>query len=135
MNGRPVTIAEIAAVAGVSVPTVSKVLNGRKGVSPHTRSEVERLLSEHGYQRRGRGTQGSGLVDFVISSLDTQWATALLRGAQNEAARLGFDLVVTTTHGNPVGAPDWLDMPEPEPDRSIAPEPLPSAPQRIKRPH
>lgn len=109
MNGRPVTIAEIAAVAGVSVPTVSKVLNGRKGVSPHTRSEVERLLSEHGYQRRGRGGQGSGLVDFVISSLDTQWATALLRGAQNEAARLGFDLVVTTTHGNPVGAPDWLD--------------------------
>ncbi|MBN9374739.1 MAG: LacI family DNA-binding transcriptional regulator [Cellulomonas sp.] len=109
MNGRPVTIAEIAAVAGVSVPTVSKVLNGRKGVSPHTRSEVERLLSEHGYRRRGRGVQGSGLIDFVISSLDTQWATALLRGAQNEAARLGFDLVVTTTHGNPVGAPDWLD--------------------------
>ena len=45
MNGRPVTIAEIAAVACVSVPTVSKVLNGRKGVSPLTRSEVERLLS------------------------------------------------------------------------------------------
>lgn len=106
---RSVTIAEIAAEAGVSVPTVSKVLNGRKGVSPGTRAQVEQLLSEHGYQRRRRTGRRSGLVDFVISSLDTQWAAALLRGAQHEAARLGVDLVVTTTHGNPVGSPDWLD--------------------------
>lgn len=109
MASKAVTIAEIAAAAGVSVPTVSKVLNGRKGVSPRTRSEVERLLVEHGYERRHRNGQGTGLVDFVIRSLDTQWATALLRGAQSEAARLGVDLVVTTTQGNPVGTEDWLD--------------------------
>lgn len=109
MADRSVTIAEIAAEAGVSVPTVSKVLNGRKGVSPRTRAQVEQLLAEHGYQRRRRTGRRSGLVDFVISSLDTQWAAALLRGAQHEAARLGVDLVVTTTHGNPVGSPDWLD--------------------------
>lgn len=109
MADRSVTIAEIAAEAGVSVPTVSKVLNGRKGVSPATRSHVEQLLAEHGYQRRRRTAQRTGLIDFVISSLDTQWAAALLRGAQREAARLGVDLVVTTTDGRPVGTPDWLD--------------------------
>lgn len=109
MSGKAVTIADVAAAAGVSVPTVSKVLNGRKGVSVATRREVERLLVEHGYERRERQSQGSGLVDFVISGLETQWATALLRGAQAEAARWGADLVVTTTHGNPVGTPDWLD--------------------------
>ena len=109
MASKPVTIAEIAAAAGVSVPTVSKVLNGRQGVSPHTRGQVQKLLAEHGYERRRRVGQHTGLVDFVISGLDTQWATALLRGAQREAARLGVDLVVTTTQGNPVGTPDWLD--------------------------
>lgn len=109
MTSKTVTIAEIAAAAGVSVPTVSKVLNGRKGVSARTRHQVERLLVEHGYERRPRVGQGSGLVDFVISGLDTQWATALLRGAQSEAARLGVDLVVTTTQGVPIGTPDWLD--------------------------
>ena len=36
MTNRTVTIAEVAAAAGVSIPTVSKVLNGRKGVSPHS---------------------------------------------------------------------------------------------------
>jgi LacI family transcriptional regulator len=106
---RGVTIAEIATAAGVSVPTVSKVLNGRPGVSPSTREQVEQLLEERGYARRGRPRPSSGLVDFVISDLDTQWATALLRGAQAEAARLGLDLVVTTTHGKPVGTPDWVE--------------------------
>ena len=104
-----VTIAEVAAAAGVSVPTVSKVLNGRKGVSPATRHHVEALLVQHGYERRGRAAQSSGLVDFVISGLDTQWATALLRGAQAEASRLGLALVVTPTDGGPAGTPDWVE--------------------------
>ncbi len=109
MSSRGVTIAAIASAAGVSVPTVSMVLNGREGVSAATREQVQQLLEEHGYSRRGRVRASSGLVDFVIGDLDTQWATALLRGAQAEAARLGKDLVVTTTHGQPVGTPDWVE--------------------------
>lgn len=109
MAARGVTIAEIAAVAGVSVPTVSRVLNGRSGVSEGTRDTVARLLEERGYQRRGRPNRTSGLIDFVISSLETQWAMTLLRGAQSEASRLGADLVVTTTDGRPVGTPDWIE--------------------------
>jgi DNA-binding LacI/PurR family transcriptional regulator len=109
MSARGVTIAQIASAAGVSVPTVSKVLNGRQGVSAATREQVQRLLEEHGYARRGRARPSSGLVDFVISDLGTQWATALLRGAQAEAARLGLDMVVTTTHGEPVGTPGWVE--------------------------
>jgi DNA-binding LacI/PurR family transcriptional regulator len=109
MAERGVTIADIAAAAGVSVPTVSKVLNGRRGVSVATRRQIEQLLVEHGYERRQRTAQGTGLIDFVISDLETQWAAALLRGAQSEAARLGADLVVTTTHGSAVGTPDWLE--------------------------
>lgn len=110
MSAKGVTIAEIAEAAGVSVPTVSRVLNGRAGVSATTREEIERLLEDRGYRRRGRGpSQSSGLIDFVITSLETQWATTLLRGAQAEAARLGVDLVVTTTDGRPVGGPGWVE--------------------------
>lgn len=109
MASRGVTIAEIAAAAGVSVPTVSRVLNGRKGVSVETRRTIEKLLEDRGYERRGRPARGSGLIDFVISSLETQWATTLLRGAQAEASRQGADLVVTTTDGRPIGTPDWVE--------------------------
>lgn len=108
MSGRGVTIADIAAEAGVSVPTVSKVLNGRKGVSAATRRQIEHLLTTHQYMRRGRRDSSTGLVDFVISGLETQWAAALLRGAQSEAARLGADLVVTTTDAPGFGGADWV---------------------------
>lgn len=109
MAAKGVTIADIAAAAGVSTPTVSRVLNGRSGVAEATRLTVERLLEEHGYERRRRPGKGSGLIDFVISSLESQWAATLLRAAQAEAARHGADLIVTTTDGRPVGAPGWID--------------------------
>lgn len=109
MTERTTTLAEIAAAAGVSVPTVSRVLNGRKGISPATRDVIERLLEERGYERRGKARRDTGIVDFVISSLETQWATQLLRGAQAEASRAGVDMVVTTTHGRPVGTSDWIE--------------------------
>ncbi len=108
MAGNGVTIAQIAAAAGVSVPTISRVLNGRTGVSAEKREQIERLLIEHGYERRTRPDRG-GLIHFVITDLETQWATTLLRGAEAEAGRLGYDLVVRTTHGSPVGTPDWIE--------------------------
>ncbi|WP_433363600.1 LacI family DNA-binding transcriptional regulator [Streptosporangium sp. CA-115845] len=43
------TLATVAASAGVSVATVSKVLNGRGDVSPVTRSLVESLLEQYDY--------------------------------------------------------------------------------------
>lgn len=110
MTDKGVTIAEIAEMAGVSVPTVSRVLNGRGGVAEGTRRVVTRLLEERGYERRRRPPPPTtGLIDFVISSLETQWATTLLRSAQLEAARLGADLILTTTHGRPVGGPGWIE--------------------------
>jgi hypothetical protein len=45
---RPVTISYIAETAGVSIPTVSKVINGRSGVAADTRARVEALITEYG---------------------------------------------------------------------------------------
>jgi DNA-binding LacI/PurR family transcriptional regulator len=44
-----VTIARIAEEAGVSVPTVSQVVNGRTDVAPTTRKRVEAIIRKHGY--------------------------------------------------------------------------------------
>ena len=44
-----VTIREVAEVAGVSIATVSRVLNGRGDVAPETREAVSRVIREHGY--------------------------------------------------------------------------------------
>lgn len=106
---RRTTIAEIAEIAGVSVPTVSKVLNGRAGISPETREYIQQLLTEHGYRRRGTTKrQQVGLIDFVIRDLDSIWAMPLLQGAESEASKAGINLVVTSTHGRRVGNQHWM---------------------------
>ena len=108
MTGRTATLAEIAKEAGVSVPTVSRVLNRKPGISDATRLEIERLLEARGYERR-KPRRDTPLIDYVTVGLDTQWSLELLRGAQAEAARVGADFVVTATEGLPAGAPDWME--------------------------
>jgi len=104
-----VSMAAIARLAGVSVPTVSKVLNGREGVAPQTRAHIQEVLDERQYLRRGSGhKRPTGLIDFVIRDLDANWAMPLVQGAENEAAKAGVSLVVTSTHGRRIGNRHWL---------------------------
>src|SRR5580658_8604569 len=58
------TLTGIAAEAGVSVSTVSKVLNGRTDVSPTTRERIGRLLRQHGYEPDSG--PDFGVVDLLI---------------------------------------------------------------------
>ena len=55
-----VTIREIADLAGVSIATVSRVVNGRGDVAPETRQLVTRVIQEHGYMtnRSARALSG-----------------------------------------------------------------------------
>jgi DNA-binding LacI/PurR family transcriptional regulator len=88
------TLTGIAAEAGVSVSTVSKVLNGRTDVAPGTRDRISRLLRSYGYQI----VPGLrfGLVDLLIGSLHGPWAEELIRGAVEAAREAGHSVVVTT---------------------------------------
>jgi LacI family transcriptional regulator len=87
-SGRRTTLAEIAAEAGVSLPTVSKVLNDRGDVAPATRARVRELLSRHRYER-GRAAARHGLRVFsvVFTGLQDPWAVEILRGIEEWCAR------------------------------------------------
>jgi LacI family transcriptional regulator len=110
MSSRRVTIAEIAASAGVSVPTVSKVLNGRADVSEATRRRVQQIMVDRGYQRRAPGAQRPvGLIDMVVPGLDSPWVIDVLRGAEAEARKVGTQIVVTSTGWAPAGDRHFMD--------------------------
>jgi LacI family transcriptional regulator len=101
------TLAVIAAEAGVSLPTVSKVVNGRSDVAADTRARVERLLDEYQYTRAGRQRQRarrqrrSGLIDLVFSGLDSPWAVEILRGVEEWGASHETAVAVSAVrHGN-----------------------------------
>ena len=90
--GRAGSLTSIAAAAGVSVSTVSKVLNGRSDVAPETRERLGRILRLHGYQVAPRA--GFGVVDLLIGSL-SPWADELIRGAVTAAAETETSVIVS----------------------------------------
>lgn len=107
---RRVTIALIAKEAGVSVPTVSKVINGRPEVASETRQRVERLLHKHGYQRRtGHGDGPVGLIDLVFAEVESPWAMELIRGAETTAREADAGVVVSVLHTHSGPGRDWID--------------------------
>ena len=99
------TLTGIAAEAGVSVSTVSKVLNGRTDVAPRTRATLTELLRGYGYQVAPG--QRSGVVDLLIGSLHGPWAEELIRGAVDAAREAGHSIVVTMVDA-PAEFGPWL---------------------------
>jgi LacI family transcriptional regulator len=105
-------MSEIAAAAGVSVPTVSKVVNGRPDVAPRTRHAIEQLLAERGYSSpRNRPSARHGLIDLVFVDLGSPWAMAILAGVEEVAYRAGTGVVVSAVRGRHRTRPDerWLE--------------------------
>ncbi|MEU5077177.1 LacI family DNA-binding transcriptional regulator [Streptomyces asoensis] len=104
-----ITITEIAREAGVSVPTVSRVVNGRSDVSPGTRARVEDLLRLHGYRKRPAASRTrAALLDLVFNDLDSPWAVEIVRGVEEVAHSAGAGTVVSAIHGRSGDAREWM---------------------------
>ena len=109
------TLTGIATEAGVSVSTVSKVLNGRTDVAPATRERIGRLLRRHGYQPGSR--LGFGVVDLLLggggcpppTGVHSPWAEELIHGTVEAAAEAGHSVVVTPV-SSPVELDRWLKL-------------------------
>ncbi|MDB1088261.1 LacI family DNA-binding transcriptional regulator [Streptomyces sp. ACA25] len=107
---RKVTITAIAREAGVSVPTVSRVVNGRSDVAPETRAKVEGLLRLHGYSRRASAPgDRAGLLDLVFNDLDSPWAVEIIRGVEEVAHAAGMGTVVSAIHDRAGPARQWMN--------------------------
>ena len=84
---RQTTIAHIAAKAGVSAPTVSKVINGRADVSPETRLRVEAVIRENGYERSRKSVRPAPLLEVIFHELESDWALEIIMGVEAVARR------------------------------------------------
>jgi LacI family xylobiose transport system transcriptional regulator len=107
-SGRKVKLNELAAEAGVSLSTVSKVLNGRSDVSARTRTKVEDLLGKHGYQRRPGLPNRDTLIELVFPELETAWAMEIIRGVENVARTNDLSVVLTESGDRHSPSPAWL---------------------------
>jgi LacI family xylobiose transport system transcriptional regulator len=90
------TLDAIAREASVSLSTVSKVLNGRPGVSSATRRRVEELLHDSGYARRGVDAERGDAVELVIEDLSSEWSVEVIRGVERVTRENGLSMTLST---------------------------------------
>lgn len=109
-GSRRMTISAIAASIGVSVPSVSKVLNGRSDVAPATRLRIEKALQEHNYQRSPRqaGSGSARLIELVFHELDSAWSIEIIRGVEQAARRYGLGVVLSDLGGRHTPDQRWV---------------------------
>ena len=108
-----VGLKQVAALAGVSVRTVSNVVNRYPHVAPGTRARVEAALAELNYRpnlaarnlRRGR----SGLVGLVVPEIDSPYFSELAAHVVLAAEERSWTVLVDQTGGDPDRERAFLD--------------------------
>ncbi|MCT2582109.1 LacI family DNA-binding transcriptional regulator [Actinophytocola gossypii] len=101
----PARLRDVAEHAGVSVRTVSNVVNGFRYVAPETRARVQASIDELGYRpnlaartlRRSR----TGLVSLVVPEIDSPYFAELAARTVRVAQRRGLTVLIDQTDGDP----------------------------------
>ncbi len=104
MNGRRVTIRDVAGRAGVSIATVSNVFSGNKPVNEDLRERVLQAAKELAYQvDRAASQLRSGqarVVGVLVPDLDDVFFTSLVSRLEVLAQADGYDIVVASSRDN-----------------------------------
>jgi LacI family transcriptional regulator len=105
-----VTIADVAAHAGVSVSTVSKVINDRYGVAENTFARVRHVIDELGYHASLAGqslrSRRTNVIGVLVRDLEP-FSAELLKGVGEGIHGTGYELVVFSGCGQPRDQAGW----------------------------
>ena len=88
------TLATVAASAGVSVATVSKVLNGRRDVAPATRARVQEMLRTHDYGGRLKMIERHPTIELTFRGTIGCYSSEIVQGVAAAAAELGVAVTI-----------------------------------------
>lgn len=96
------TIKQVAAEAGVSTQTISRVINNRRDVAPETRERVQRIIERLGYHpsavARSLIRRRTHTIAVIASGLEYYGPSRTLVGIEKQAAELGFSMLLTLLH-------------------------------------
>ncbi|MEV1084552.1 LacI family DNA-binding transcriptional regulator [Streptomyces sp. NPDC050211] len=99
------TMADVARSAGVSVATVSHVLNDTRPVLPHTRQAVLDAIEELGYTpntlARSLVTSRTRSIGLAVSAISNPYFTEILQGVEAGALEHGYSLLIADPHDDP----------------------------------
>ncbi|MBN1120707.1 MAG: LacI family DNA-binding transcriptional regulator [Anaerolineae bacterium] len=100
---RAVTIIDVAKAAGVSVSTVSRVLNNKDDVAEATFEHVRDVIDELGYSSslaaKGMRSRSTNVVGLIVPDVSDPFANKVMRGVNQAIVEHHYDLLIYT-NGN-----------------------------------
>ncbi len=101
---RKVTIVDIARKTGVSISTVSRVINGNYPVKTSVKEKVKKAMDEMNYYpntaARSLRNQSTYLMAFVIADLSNRFFMEIAKGLESVIMPYGYQLVISATEGD-----------------------------------
>lgn len=101
-QGRKATIDDVAQQAGVSISTVSRVLNRRDRVHPGTRARVEAAMNQLRYRpsalARGLALKRCQTIGLLAPNITDPFFVEMVRGVEQAAADAGYGLLIARQH-------------------------------------
>ena len=105
-----VTIHDVASAAGVSVATVSKVINGRYGVAEATAARVQQVIADLGYESslvaRSLRSRRTNVIGILVAEFEP-FSTELLKGISESIAGTGYELLAYSGGGRAGSDVGW----------------------------
>ena len=108
------TIKEVAAMASVSVATVSRWINGTADIRPETARRIADAVQALGYlpnrQARNLRTTHTNFILVLMPSVENTFLSHVIRGVQNVGRRCGYSILIGTTQSSPAVEQSYLDL-------------------------
>jgi LacI family transcriptional regulator len=104
------TIGDVAAEAGVSIATVSRVVNRRYGVAPGTTSRVQAVIADLGYESslvaRSLRSRKTNVIGIIVADIEP-FSAELLKGVARAINGSGYELIVYSGGGHAEDQVGW----------------------------
>lgn len=108
------TIYEVSSLAGVSLATVSRVINNNTRVSDKTRQKVEKAMTELGYRpnsiAQSLASNCTNSIGILVSELHGPFFGQMMAGIEAELRAAGKHVIITTGHSEADKEKDGIDF-------------------------
>jgi len=113
MAGSPITIQDVARIAGVSTATVSRALHNPGVVSRQTRERVEKAVEETGYagnaMARSLRRMETRMIVVLVPDIGNPFFSEILSGIESVASASGYNVLIVDTNNDPAKERTFAD--------------------------
>jgi LacI family transcriptional regulator len=105
MNRKPPTMKDVAILAGVSIQTVSAIINNKPGITAETGARVNQAIQHLSYRpyavARSLRTRQTYTLALIVTDINNPSFSTIASAAEDIAHAAGYNLVLYNTHDDP----------------------------------